>query len=289
MDFGRCVIENYYHPRDYWETPAGRADLDAHVLGRLGHFRKTLIPWLDRTIRLDGARILEIGCGTGASTVALAEQGASVLGVDIDAPSLVVAKQRCALHGVSAAFQQADAAAALAGSLAQYDLVVFWAVLEHMTHAERLAAIRAAWEGLRPGTLMAVVDTPNRLWYFDPHTSNLPFFHWLPDEIARRYTGRCDRAIINEIYALPQDEGLLTLQRWGRGISYHDFELALDGLPPLAIESVYGPYERIRFLPKLAKWYLSVDRGFNLILRKVAPNAHPAFCEPYLDFIARKL
>ena len=33
---------------------------------------------------------------------------------------------------------------------------------------------------LAPGGLWAVVETPNRLHYFDDHSAKLPFHHWLP-------------------------------------------------------------------------------------------------------------
>src|SRR5687768_13144068 len=47
-----------------------------HLHTGLDGDRSTVIPWLDRVRRLDGLRVLDIGCGTGSSTVALAEQGA---------------------------------------------------------------------------------------------------------------------------------------------------------------------------------------------------------------------
>jgi 2-polyprenyl-3-methyl-5-hydroxy-6-metoxy-1,4-benzoquinol methylase len=49
---------------------------------RLQMGRYELIPWLEHTMPLRGKRILEIGCGTGAATVALAEQGANVAALE---------------------------------------------------------------------------------------------------------------------------------------------------------------------------------------------------------------
>ena len=49
---------------------------------RLSRDRVAVIPWLDRTRPLRGSRILEVGCGRGASTVALAEQGAELIALD---------------------------------------------------------------------------------------------------------------------------------------------------------------------------------------------------------------
>src|SRR5688500_14623008 len=61
-----------------------------HLHTGLDGDRSTVIPWLDRVRRLEGLRVLDIGCGTGSSTVALAEQGARVTAIDIDAGALRV-------------------------------------------------------------------------------------------------------------------------------------------------------------------------------------------------------
>jgi 2-polyprenyl-3-methyl-5-hydroxy-6-metoxy-1,4-benzoquinol methylase len=129
---------------------------------------------------LSGARILEIGCGTGASTVALAEQGAQVTAVDLDGSALEVARVRCDAYGVRATFIEANAVDAIQPA----DMIVFFACLEHMTYEERIESLRKAWEVLPPHGILAVVDTPNRLWYFDGHTALTPFFNWLPHELA---------------------------------------------------------------------------------------------------------
>ncbi len=65
------------------------------------------------------------------------------------------------------------------------DAVIFPAVLEHMTQAERRASLRPAREVLRPGVVVALFETPNRLLPWDHHTTTTPFFHLLPDDLAR--------------------------------------------------------------------------------------------------------
>jgi SAM-dependent methyltransferase len=49
----------------------------------------------------DGGRLLEIGCGTGPHSVRLAEQGWSVVGIDISRVSLEAAHHRAQAHGVA--------------------------------------------------------------------------------------------------------------------------------------------------------------------------------------------
>src|SRR5712692_3228494 len=71
----------------YLSTPEGKKNFFDHLEGRLASDRKTIIPWLDDIQALQGAAILEVGCGTGSSTVAMAEQGADVVGIDIHTTS----------------------------------------------------------------------------------------------------------------------------------------------------------------------------------------------------------
>jgi 2-polyprenyl-3-methyl-5-hydroxy-6-metoxy-1,4-benzoquinol methylase len=98
------ITKNYlssnYFPSGYAETEVGRNDLSDHLYVRLREHRSTIIPWLNTLRPLKGSEILEIGCGTGTSTVALAEQGARVTAVEVDARSLRVAKERCHLYGL---------------------------------------------------------------------------------------------------------------------------------------------------------------------------------------------
>jgi 2-polyprenyl-3-methyl-5-hydroxy-6-metoxy-1,4-benzoquinol methylase len=163
-------------------------DLRSHLEKRLEGDRLRVVPWLDSARRLGNSRILEIGCGTGSS-VAIAEQGATVAGIDIDEGALAVARDRCGVYGLKAEFQMMNAVDVFrVFQDCKFDFIMFFASLEHMTIRERLAALERAWKTLDAGGLLVIVETPNRLWYFDGHTSLLPFFHWLPDELAFNYS-----------------------------------------------------------------------------------------------------
>ena len=63
------VRANQHYPGS-WDTPTGQKDLHDLATGRLAGFRETVVPWLDSVCSLSGLRVLEVGCGTGASTVA---------------------------------------------------------------------------------------------------------------------------------------------------------------------------------------------------------------------------
>src|SRR5438067_443122 len=140
--FGRC-------PEGYLESPCGRNDLENQLTVRLHEDRTRIVPWLNSIRRLDGASVLEIGCGTGSSTVALAEHGAVVTALDIEESSLAVAQDRCRAYDVAATFHVANAADLPEGIRGRrFDLIIFYASLEHMTIEERLSAIEATWRML---------------------------------------------------------------------------------------------------------------------------------------------
>jgi S-adenosylmethionine-dependent methyltransferase len=289
----RALRERFYAPsaRAWLESEEGRRHLHGHVVGRLAHDRRRVVPWLDAARPLEGARVLEIGCGTGSSTVALAEQGAEVVALDLSSEHIAIAEERCAVHGVKARFVAANATRAaelLTGEC--FDFAIFFAALEHMTHEERMIAMGNTWGMLAPGALWVVVETPNRLHFFDDHSSLLPFFHWLPDEVAFDYGTRSPRAAFASFLAgKPRtSETLRGLQRFGRAISYHEFELAMAPLAELEVVSSLRTFSRgLRALRRVQRTLTPTGRH-QALLSKLRPDVHPAFFEPWLNLILRR-
>lgn len=281
-------------PTDWLSTTDGKRDLQDHLAGRLEENRKYRIPWLDGAKSLAGARILEIGCGTGCSTVALAEQGAKVLAIDIDKLAVEDAKERCRLYGVAADFMILDATE-IESTLAseKFDLIVFWACMEHLTIEERISAMQATWRMLRPGDLWCVTDSPNRLWAIDFHTSLLPFFMWLPDQLAVKYASQSPRDRFRKSFegARPAEEvsnaELLKLARWGRGVSFHEFSVALMPAEQLPVVSCMESFNCHRLAAK-TRWMFSRSRQYIKRLRAQCPDVHEGFFCQNLNILLRK-
>ena len=63
------------------------------------------------------------------------------------------------------------------------------ALLEHLTPVERINVLRATWSLLRPGGILVVYETPNRLTMRDWHTMEAELLDWLPDELAQTCHG----------------------------------------------------------------------------------------------------
>ena len=252
---------------------------------RLEGDRRVIVPWLDRAKSLKGSRILEVGCGTGCSTVALVEQGASVVAIDIDQDALAIARDRMRVYGLDAEFLPVNADDLSQFRRRWFDFVIFFASIEHMTVPERIAALREAWGLLLPGGLLVIVETPNRLWYYDGHTSMLPFFHWLPDELAYRYARFSPRENFGERFDNYEDgESREQFSRTGRGMSFHEFDLAIRPAGTLDVVSSLSTYQGIRYKPQRSVF----QRRFTSVLQRIYPGLHPGFYEDTLFLIIRK-
>ncbi|MDY0057526.1 MAG: class I SAM-dependent methyltransferase [Methyloversatilis sp.] len=95
-----------------WNGPAGDAWVQAQPL-----LDALFAPFSERLVELARAMsacsVIDIGCGTGATTLALAEalgSGAYSLGVDVSAPMIAAARARAQASASAARFVCADAA-----------------------------------------------------------------------------------------------------------------------------------------------------------------------------------
>ncbi len=275
---------------EYLASPEGQKDMDEHMQGRLTDNRQHVVPWLAASRSLAGCRVLEIGCGTGASTIALAEQGCDIVGVDVNQDNILAAKERCRLYGLEAKFLCANAIELREHfQTGAFDLIIFFATLEHLTYPERISAMKSTWAMLQPGSLWCVVETPNRLWWFDGHTACLPFFNWLPDELALDYAPHSGRAFMKSYADAGRDEAVrLDFARRGRGVSYHEFDLALGPSASLNVISSLKLYMREQSVVRRAISKFATSREFEAFLRTHGPQIHPGFYQPMLDLIIRR-
>lgn len=287
LRFIESSLNKNYHvgwraPSNY--TAEGYAnDLRHHAFRRLEIDRRFIVPWLDSSRPLNGQKILEIGSGTGSSTVALAEQGAMVTGIDIDEGALQVAKDRCAAYGLNAQFMVMNAGE-LKSLPSEFDQIIFFASLEHMTLSERLSALSDAWALLPTGGQLTVADTPNRLWFFDSHTSKMPFFHWLPDELAFHQSCRSGRENFREIYRELTPDSFEHFLRRGRGVSFHEFDAAIGPIDEIDVVSSLSEFWGARFRFRQPR----LNRRYKALLRRAAPQINPGFLDEDLYLVIEK-
>ncbi|WP_269495175.1 bifunctional 2-polyprenyl-6-hydroxyphenol methylase/3-demethylubiquinol 3-O-methyltransferase UbiG [Castellaniella sp. S9] len=108
---------------------------------------------------LNGRRILDVGCGAGLLSEAMAIEGAEVTGIDLAGESLQVARLHGLETGVKVDYQQASAEEHAADHPAQYDLVTCMELLEHVP--DPASVVRACGALVRPGGLVCF-STLNR-------------------------------------------------------------------------------------------------------------------------------
>ena len=273
-----------WRSEDKFTPEAYKTDLHAHLIDRLEDDRRRIIPWLNNASPLKGKKVLEIGCGTGSSSVAIAEQGAQVIGIDLDSDALKVAEDRKRIYGLDIEFQYLNATEVHEKFKAiDFDFIIFFATIEHMIHEEGMIAMKETWNMLKPGALWVVLETPNRLWYFDGHTSGLPFFQWLPDDLAFKYSKYSPRKEFSGIYREYNDEMALHFLRRGRGLSFHEFDLTMNDSQKLNVVSSKIQFEKYQWL-KMSK----LEKSYKSLIKKANPGLHDGFYDKSMDLIIRK-
>ena len=113
------------------------------------YHERLLGPFLDRVAAArPGGRALDLGCGTGVVSLALAERGFDVVGVDHSPEMLELARQKLAAAGVEATLETGDVRALRFGD-AEFDCVTTQGLLHHLEELDPCLAemIRV----LRPG------------------------------------------------------------------------------------------------------------------------------------------
>jgi 2-polyprenyl-3-methyl-5-hydroxy-6-metoxy-1,4-benzoquinol methylase len=144
-------------------------------------------------------RLLDFGCGCGASTMILSRMfpSAQIVGVDIDEEAIEVAEARRRFYGQEQAvsFQLMPGPTQLPKALGDFDFIVFSAVYEHLLPEERRTLIPTLWSRLREGGMLFVGETPHRFTPLEIHTTGgLPFVNYLPAPlalpVARRFSKR---------------------------------------------------------------------------------------------------
>jgi len=135
-------------------------DPESPMFGPLHKMNPLRLEWIERMAEgLDGKRVVDIGCGGGILTEAIAARGGETLGIDLGDKALGVARLHKLESGTTADYRLVSAEALAAEMPGSFDVVTCMEMLEHVPDP---AAIVAACASLvRPGGIV-VVSTINR-------------------------------------------------------------------------------------------------------------------------------
>jgi len=155
---------------------------------------KHLLAYRDRSWYI-GKRILDFGCGIGASTLAIAEAhtGAEVIGVELSRVQVETAKRIARERGIDASFQAPPSGDGLPDGLGEVDVIMMSAVWEHLLPHERRSLLPLLFSHLKPGGLIFMNQTPHSWFPYEHHSTLLWGINYLPDRLAHLYARKCSR------------------------------------------------------------------------------------------------
>lgn len=108
------------------------------------------LDWIAGLVPLAGKRVLDVGCGGGILSDAMARRGASVLGIDLASKPLKVAQLHALEAGTpSISYREVAAEALAAESPAAFDVVTCMEMLEHVPDPSSI--VQACTTLVKPG------------------------------------------------------------------------------------------------------------------------------------------
>lgn len=150
-----------------------------------------------------GKRILDFGCGSGASSVVLARllPECEIVGVELAERLLRIARLRAEHFGLRRVrFLRSPSGDTLPEDLGSFEFVLFSAVFEHLLPPERRALLPLVWSRLEPGGVLFLNQTPYRYSPVEVHTTGgMPAINYLPDRLTLRIVSRFSRRYSGQV------------------------------------------------------------------------------------------
>ncbi|MBA1288798.1 bifunctional 2-polyprenyl-6-hydroxyphenol methylase/3-demethylubiquinol 3-O-methyltransferase UbiG [Pseudomonas japonica] len=107
------------------------------------------VNWIDERAHLAGKKVLDVGCGGGILSEAMALRGATVTGIDMGEAPLAVARLHQLESGVEVDYRQITAEALAEEAPGAYDVVTCLEMLEHVPDPS--SVIQACARMVKPG------------------------------------------------------------------------------------------------------------------------------------------
>ena len=107
------------------------------------------LAWIEGKTSLAGKRVVDVGCGGGILSEAMARRGADVTGIDLAEKSLKVAQLHALESGVSVSYEAIAAEALAAREAGSFEVVTCMEMLEHVPDPSSIVAACATL--VKPG------------------------------------------------------------------------------------------------------------------------------------------
>ena len=108
--------------------------------------------WIKSFVELNGKRALDVGCGGGILTEALAQSGAQTTGIDLSEKALKVAELHALESGAQVNYQAISAESLALTEPARFDVVTCMEMLEHVP--DPASVVKACATLAKPGATL---------------------------------------------------------------------------------------------------------------------------------------
>ena len=160
--------------------------------------------------RVDGQRVLEIGCGSGYGSRMLAERAEQVTTVDLDQDSLDYAQEHNARPNIR--YLNADVLEGISLEDDSFDVAVIFQVIEHIEPRQATAFLLEIQRLVKPGG-WAFFTTPNKKTRLLPFQKPVNPYHRI-EYTARRLIGTLQRVFTTtELLALRATDEIEAIER----------------------------------------------------------------------------
>jgi len=118
-------------------------------MGTLHTINPLRTQFITEKLTVRSPKVLDVGCGGGILSEALAKTGGQVTGIDLSNDSLKVARQHAQLQGLSIDYRHVSAEEIVRTRTGSFDVVTCMEMLEHVPQPEKVVA--ACAQALKPG------------------------------------------------------------------------------------------------------------------------------------------
>lgn len=220
-----------------------------------------ILGYIDRSC-FENKRILDFGCGSGASTMILGRMfpKSEIIGIDLSSKLLTIANARLKYYNLkNIKFIISPTHDNLPNEIGKFDFIILSAVYEHILPNQRKKILQQLWQIINQNGILFINQTPNRYSPIETHTTNLPFINYLPDDMVLKISRRFSKRVKKEA-------SWNQLLRDGiRGGTVKEIIKMLEELFPRELTLLQPVY--LGFKDHIDIWYANLR--FNPIIKKI--------------------